>query len=295
LLALDPDFRKSFVDVAKVLGVDPDTVRNRAKRLEKIGFISGWNVLLNPSVLGQKEWVVWFDVPGGVSKEDLIAGLKLVPGVFVMVNFYGPLLIVFFRHENSESSLQRKIQLIEKLSKVESLTIASVPWPDVATKMDDADWRIIRTLQHNPRKSHTAISEEVGVSTRTVQRRLRRMLHDSTIYNLPALNYSAVNGTVLVGLIVGLASGNQSGLIRRLTERLDEYLWYFFPVLSHRDQAMYCLISLALPNATRARELLEWVRAQEGVTNARIEFVDDQVTLVENLDDDMIRRVPSLA
>jgi DNA-binding Lrp family transcriptional regulator len=61
LYALDPDFRKSFQDIAKVLGVDSDTVRNRVKRLENIGFIQGWNVLLNPSILGVKESVVWFD------------------------------------------------------------------------------------------------------------------------------------------------------------------------------------------------------------------------------------------
>ena len=296
LFALDPDFRKSFRDIAKVLRVDVDTVRNRVKRLEKIGFIQGWNVLLNPCILGQKESAAWFDVPSAVSKGDVIAGLKVVPGVFVIVNFYGPLLIVFFRHEDSEPSLVKRVQLIEKLSNAETLTIAHVPWPNVAKKMKDTDWSIVRALQHDPRKSHTAISQELGISTRTVQRRLQRMLKDTTIYNLPTLNYPAVNGTVIAGLTIGLTQGDKSELIRRITGRLDEYLWYFFPVLSQRpDRVLYCLISLALPNVTRAREILDWVKAQNGVANARIEFADEQITLVENLDYDMIARTPALA
>jgi DNA-binding Lrp family transcriptional regulator len=295
LLALDSDFRKPFRDIAKILNVHEDTVRNRAKRLEKIGFVAGWNVLLNPCILGLKESVVWFDVPAAVSKADLIDGLKVVPGVFVIVNFYGPLLIVFFRHEDSEPSLRKRIQLIEKLSKAEKLTLAQVPWPDVATKMKESDWSIVRALQHDPRKSYTAISEYLGLSTRTVQRRLRMMLKDAMIYNLPTLNYPAVNGTIIAGLIVGLSPGDTSELVRSITVRLDEYLWYFFPVLSHRDdRIIYCLISLALPNATRAREILDWVRAQNGVANARVEFADDQITLVENLDN-MIAGTSALA
>jgi DNA-binding Lrp family transcriptional regulator len=289
LLALDPDFRKSFRTIAKVLGVSIDTVRNRVKRLEKIGFILGWNVLLNPSIVGQKESAVWFDVPPSVSKNDLIEELKLLPGVFVITSFYDTLLFVFFRHEDSQPSLQRRIRLIEKLSKTETLTSVYVPWPVVRTKMHRTDWNIIRALRHDPRRSQARISGELGISTRTVERRLRRMLKDTAIYNLPTYDFAALKGTVIAGLTVGLVPPDTSELIRRITVKLDEYLWYFFPVIPHHDpKLVYCLICLAFPNVTRAREIVGWVKAQKGVVSARMDFADEQITLVENLDYEMI-------
>ncbi|HZD12638.1 MAG TPA: hypothetical protein VE177_03875, partial [Candidatus Binatus sp.] len=103
-------------------------------------------------------------------------------------------------------------------------------------------------------------------------------------------------GTLIAGMIVGLSPGDRSDIIRRMNVMLDEYLWYFFPVLSQSgDNLMYCLTSLALPNVTKAREIVDWVKSQAGVANARIEFSDQQITLLENLDADMITRTPAFA
>jgi DNA-binding Lrp family transcriptional regulator len=286
LLTLDPNFRKSFRLIAKTLSIDVDTVRGRLRRLQTIGFIRNWNVLLNPSVFGLRESLVWFDVPAALQKHDVVESLKLVPGVFVIANFYGPLTIVFFRHEDSGQSPQREINLIRKLSGAAELKLAHVPWPNVSMKMTENDWTIIRAMQRDPRKSYVTISKQTGISTRTVQRRLRRMLKEAVIYNLPALNYQALDGTLIGGLIIGHSQERGQGLIREVHAALDQYLWYSFPMLPpETERVCYTMISLALPNVAKAREILTWVREQEGVRDARIEFNDEQITIVENLSD----------
>jgi DNA-binding Lrp family transcriptional regulator len=72
---MNPDFRRSFKSMARVLGVDEDTARNRAKRLEKIGFVTGWTLMVNPNIIGRHQSGVHFDVPSSVSKKELVSRL----------------------------------------------------------------------------------------------------------------------------------------------------------------------------------------------------------------------------
>lgn len=283
LPSLEQDFRRSFQTLAKNIGVDVDTVRNRMKRMLKIGFIQGWRVILNPHLIGMKESAAWFDLSAEDSKTKILSSLKLVPGVQVIVNFYGPLIIVFFRHEGSDRSLKNRVDLIQRLSNVQAVTAADVPWPKVSSKMTETDWKIVRNIQHDPRKNYVLISKEIGVSTRTVQRRLRRMVEDTMIYNLPQTNYRAIEGTIMAGLIMGLSPQAPSNLLTEITTRLDQYMWYIFPlVLSSKPVGQYWMISLALPSTAKAREILDWARDLGGVRIARMEWMEEQITIAED-------------
>ena len=45
--------KKSYIEIAARLGVDEETVRNRVKHLRDVGFLLGYRLVPNPTLLGR--------------------------------------------------------------------------------------------------------------------------------------------------------------------------------------------------------------------------------------------------
>src|SRR5689334_19343223 len=81
--------RKSYVDVARSLGVDEETVRNRLKRLKDSGFLIGWRLLPNPSLFGRSSILQQLTFDSPMAKDDAISRLRQMDCVIVVASLYG--------------------------------------------------------------------------------------------------------------------------------------------------------------------------------------------------------------
>ena len=52
------DVRITYARVAAGLGVDEETVRNRLGRMTDVRFLRGWQLILNPSLVGREAAIV---------------------------------------------------------------------------------------------------------------------------------------------------------------------------------------------------------------------------------------------
>ncbi|MDH5691251.1 MAG: winged helix-turn-helix transcriptional regulator, partial [Candidatus Bathyarchaeota archaeon] len=62
------------------------------------------------------------------------------------------------------------------------------------------DWKIIKSIRFNSRKSPSEIAGECGISTRTVNRRLRRLYNGGVIHHIIAFDPMASKGTIVYGI-----------------------------------------------------------------------------------------------
>src|SRR6185295_644298 len=108
------DVRIPFSDVAAGLNVDEETVRNRLQFMEETKFLRGWQLVLNPALLGRESAVVELTVAASESKPTAISRLKLVDGVMFVDDFYGRDLAVTCVYEGA-ASLQSKVDLFASL------------------------------------------------------------------------------------------------------------------------------------------------------------------------------------
>jgi DNA-binding Lrp family transcriptional regulator len=79
----------SLRPIASRLGTDDTTVRYRYKRLEESGFLSGWQLLVNPTFYGCRMMDVTVDAQPESGKQDMIRKLKLIHEVAAIYDFYG--------------------------------------------------------------------------------------------------------------------------------------------------------------------------------------------------------------
>src|SRR2546425_2562898 len=143
-------FRRSYDAIAKCVGVDEETVRNRVKGYHRTGFIKDWRTILNPTVNQVGEVALWIDVNPPTSKDDVIEKIRLMPGVIGIGHYYGTLLAIALRYHD-ENAVRRQIELIRRVAEVDTVVVAKVPFPRCLISLGKTDWGILRAIQRDPR------------------------------------------------------------------------------------------------------------------------------------------------
>lgn len=277
---LSPEFRRPFRSIARDVGVDEGTVRNRIKRMHESGFIQEWRILVNPRIWSGGAVVVFFDVAGTVSKAALIDEFQLIPGVHVINRFVGTRMNVVFLYDD-ESRIRKIAELIRRLADAKGSTVVELAFPDCQSSLNEMDWRLLRFLDEDPRRPLHVVAAELGISSRTVRRKMRGLLQGAAAFAFPSLDPSALSGAVMALLEVRSAQGGSRNEIEKIiASRLRDILWtilYFAPVVRTGDHVVG--FHLMLPNVSKGREILRWVREVPDVSSARIEFFEEVVTI----------------
>ena len=262
--SLQWNFRESYSGLARSVGVDEETVRLTLKRAQDAGFVEGWRLVLNPRLLGGSYAGAQLDVGPSLDKRSVISQLSLVDGVFLLFDYLGPGIRVAFYY-NGEGSFRRKIELMEEICRCESAS--ALHWrvgaPPCRLKLRSMDWRILRAIRKNPRRSSSEVAEELGLSTRTVNRRLRLMTQDRVGYLLPIRNVRNSRG-VICSFLVMCAEDKKEGInevARSLARRVD---------FSYNSVRGICLLTLFADNLIEADEICERLKKMEGVSGVRM-------------------------
>src|SRR5438309_46589 len=254
-LPLEPDIRRSYRNVARKLRIDEVTVRNRIKRLQLSGFLKGWRVIVNPNLLGVHLAQLWLNVQPLTRKDALIEKLKLMHGVLAMSDCYGSTLSVILMYEG-EISARKEFDLIQRIANAERLVRANIPFPDSTIELTHTDWRIIEAVRADPRQSYPRIAREVGVSSKTVRRRLQRMMEERALFVIPSLNPGALDGAIIADLVVFYANPESKSVIDKgIVSRYDELL--IRAELGDREHGFFNLI---ITNISQAKEISTWVK-----------------------------------
>src|SRR3989454_1909178 len=284
---MNSQFRKSYESVAKRVGVDEETVRNRVKGYHRSGFIKDWRTVLNPTLLRAGEIVLWLDVNPPTAKADVVEKIRLMPGVILIGHFYGTLLGIVLRYHD-ESAVSRQIELIRRVAEVDTFVVAKVPFPRCVISLGKTDWGILRALQREPRKPCAAIATELGLSSRTVKRRMQRMIDEAAIFGFPSLNPRAAEGAIMATMLITYAAEQKREVDETIGTHLESCLWHVFHMLPYRTgDPLVCGFNLILPNVGEAEDVLRWAKRLPGILGVRIELFDGMETLYGPLDEEI--------
>jgi DNA-binding Lrp family transcriptional regulator len=285
------DIRKSYRSVARQLRVDEVTVRKRIAKMQRTGFLGRWNAITNPTLLGMRVAQLSLDVQSLPEKSNLIEELKLLPGALVIVNCFGSSLYYAFLYGN-ESDLQRKVELVQRMSKTTNLICTFPPIPECKSKLSKTDWAILKRLQSDAHKSYRSMGLELGVSTRTVKRRMQRLMQERAVFTLPSFNPNALEGLIQADLMV-LYDGPKA------KAKIDANvfsLWNDYLARAEVGSKDSSFFNLLVKNVSQAQEVLNWVKDQPGVKSSRVDLVQDRLELYSSLDvalQDKLEQLPA--
>lgn len=266
----DFSLKKSLTSLAKQLNVDENTVKNRIAKLYESRFLRGWWVAVNPNLVGQQMAQIWFDVKDQFSKEQVIEKISLIPGVAVVKNLFGSWLAVVLYHDG-EQALKKTGELISRIAESHEMIFTNERFPRCGIALSSEDLRIIRALQHDPMKSYVEIAKELGLSARTIKRRITKLSDEEALYLVGELDPRFVSGGIISGLLVFYSDPE------RRHQANDELLSYIGDklIFANLDDTQHGYFAIMIPNITQAKEILRRALGVAGISNGRIDLVEE--------------------
>ncbi len=276
---LQSEVRKSFRAVAEKLDVDEATVRNRVRRLFASGFIEEWNVIINPGLLGLRFSQFRCNVADVSAKQETIQRIMLVHGVLMVTDFFGSALRITAFHEDKQTELDQK-DLISGLCGAEIIVGSDMGFPACSVRLTAADWQLIKSIRTDPWKRFKEISRETSLSTKTVKRRLIRLIEGKALYMTMSIDPKALRGVIPAELLVVYESAEakrkaNGGVVSRLSDML------LSAQVGDREHALFMLL---LGNVYEATLFLRWLKGRSGIREAYLDIVQERIELYGNLD-----------
>lgn len=168
--------------LAKKLGETPRLVKDRVARMERTGIIGAYDVLPDPVTLGLSLRTYALRAPTVASKEGAAKRLRAIDGVLGFVDFLDEYAHVSIAYAN-EGELEERLGRVLAALGGATPEAYYVPAPDRPRPgaLTRTDWRIVRALRGDARRPTTEVAEELGITTKTVQRRLEKMSTEGAI------------------------------------------------------------------------------------------------------------------
>jgi DNA-binding Lrp family transcriptional regulator len=265
--------------MANRLGADDMTVRYRYNRLQEAGSIPICALLVNPAFFGYRVTYVMVDVQPEAAKPDMIRKLKLIHEITGMVNFYGKGISIYVI-DNGGDSLPRTVELISRITNAEKITQSRMPMPQSLTKnLTSMDVAIIRALSHDARKSSILVAKELGVSTKTVRKRVDRLRKENTIFPLPVLNMASIAGLIPIYLSFSYSSNEvKTSVDREVVSHFESN--YIMGNFADPDIGSIIVGASTMADVPKS---LEWANSQPGIASARVDIATETFMFPEKL------------
>lgn len=277
--------RESYSSIAAKIGVDEETVRRRISRARESGFLKGWQVVLNPHVVGLESAGAQLTVDKEDRKSSVISQIEQLDGVVIMINFHGKGLRVIFYHKDKRD-LAEKIQTFKSVCQSKQAIVWKGGFPPFSRALKGTDWQIVRALRKDPRRSPSEIAREVGVSTRTVKRRLTPLTKGMAFYLLPMLDYDKYPGVACDFLIFCPDPAKKAEVDKLMRVKTDRLVFSFVDAEGFSIYAMLCL------NISEAEEIHNWLKGLDGVEKVTMDTMRSNTVVRRWLDEEIEKHLP---
>jgi DNA-binding Lrp family transcriptional regulator len=258
------DVRISNANVAKGLDIDEETVRNRLKHMNEAGFLQGWQLILNPILLGRKAAIVDLRVKESESKSELISQLSLLDGVTFIEDFYGNDLAAHLLYMD-EDTLIRQVQMISILSGHPIPKWRRESFPPCVLNPTNTEWRIIRALRMNARGKLSDVAHDLHLSNRTVKRHMLHLVEGNAFYLDPLLDIGKIGGVRCRFLVVCDPNKKKVIDVKALTT-LSRI------ISTHTAPEDYSIFVVHCGNASEVKRISHWLEMLDGVKEVRSNF-----------------------
>lgn len=174
--------------LARALHVTEKTARERLRKLEKEGAIAGYEIHVNLRHL-QLDWTTFhFRVPSR-KKEEALAAVAEVDGVVGIQEFVGDDVFIDI-YASDDAERQRRLTLIRRLLGGEGVAWYEHEMPEVDGALAPLERRIIVALRGRARTPAAALAKELGLTSRTIERRLGSLLAHGHAAILPRVDWT---------------------------------------------------------------------------------------------------------
>jgi len=188
--------RLSFESIAKKVKLTPYLVKKRINNLVDLGVIMKFTTNLNFLIFQRSVCYTLADIKEGTDQQELIeriGQLDEVGGGAISLQNKMQIIHTYSDDHEFKKNLEKLMQF-EEILNVENFILLIPPSLDFKNeRLTKTDWKIINSIKDNCRKTDVEIANELGISSKTVKRRLKYLSENNIIIFMIDLDTSAAD------------------------------------------------------------------------------------------------------
>ena len=281
--SLQWNVRETYSSIAGRLGIDEETVRRRLKRAERLGSLPNWKMMVNPRLIGCSAANVQFEVKDEKRKWDVISELRKIDGIVKILDFRGGKLLLTLYFQD-DTSLKMKKDMIGSISGCMELTDWELRFPDPQIRMKTTDWKIIGSMLDDARRSLKGVSESVGLSVRTVERRLNKMSESHAVYLQGIPNFSKFAGLSCVFIVFCLDQAKKLAVDHAILSKVKRI------ELANTSSKQYSTFVTLFDNLAESDDFIGWISGLDGVNSVSMGIMRELLVVQKWLQEEVTKR-----
>jgi len=218
--------RITYREIAKIVNLSISAVHKRIKVLEDDGVINAY--IARPSAIALKFlWIVIF----GESKVKVMGLVREILGqheMIVEVAIMGSKYFFISAHLRDISELQEFSSYVSKTAQISEPTVGiiNLPYIPISETLTNTDFKILKYLNRDARKSITDVADDTGLSSKTVRKRIDNMIKNKLVsftIEWKPLSTQSFFSTFFIYLNEGT---NMKNTFRQLSKKYSKNLAY---------------------------------------------------------------------
>jgi len=260
--------RLSYGKLAEKLGLSVNAVHKRIQSLIETGVIRKFTAKLGALAVnfvpvfisGTSQLSSLQGLPDKLKTQGSIYWLAVGGGKYLYVGAY----------LRSINELEPLVRYIRKEAGIADPTVGIMAFPPVPlpaniesidTSLCDLDYRIIRSLRDNARKAISDVADEVGVSAKTVRRRLARMIKNWLI-ELSVEWYPDASNDIVTLFDIRLKPNTDIDIAYKILKKYSPNVLFYWSFANIANTLTFAVWTNSMKELQSIRENLE---KEEGV------------------------------
>jgi DNA-binding Lrp family transcriptional regulator len=207
IASLDRDARKSYAQIASELGITSRLVQRRVAKMMRSGFIRGFDVIFDTSLVGLGEATCDAYLRGKTSIEEVRNNLLKYPAISQILTLLGGTLVVRILYQN-RIELEQTLSQIAGIQGIDDIKYEIAPFASTRQAVVSRnDLQIIRALNHHARAEFAPLAKKLEMSSKTIKRRVSWLVRQGVIRFGVDIDVSKAQDLFLYVLVIQLARG----------------------------------------------------------------------------------------
>jgi DNA-binding Lrp family transcriptional regulator len=264
---LSRDCRISYRNIASVVGIAPNAVKERINKMISKDIIQSFVLRINPALLGyEKECILIVkEIFKMVKEQDIINKINLIGDTHVYAKQLGGSLVFVLA---VRIGAEDKIGILTDLLRPATVESIFVRYRPLTIGIRNSDWGIMKNLLSDPRMPAKDIANKTSLSTKTVTRRLEKMRENHILDFTILTNLSSMRlvGYIEFAVVINIRASHHQNIIEKLYSQLQEYL-LIVPDIYQKGVIFAVFLCANIPTVD---SILERLESYDGVNKAEV-------------------------
>jgi len=278
LRSLSRNCRVSYNSLGSEIDMTAKSVKARVKKMQSSGVIDSFIVKVNPMVLGySKVCILVLRINNKATDEKHIRrSISLLGDILNTGHVLGNISTFKFAvKKEAEEKLELLVDVINQDHLIQNQTVA---FQNVREQPTYVDFKIMRCLLDNPKMEISDIAEKISMSSKTVARRLEKMIGNDVLDFTIQINFTAIGGYIVSVVSANLEKGAHTKVLERSYADLEDSFFVYSPMLSQQDVIYWLFFSkdvFALDSVIKRIESYGGVKKVDVLIPINIEYHKD--------------------